>query len=235
MRILRVLPCFVFLLIFISTACSFSIVGKVLDKLNSVKDSKDVKKENKISKFKGPSVKNSSHSVHGFIPTQIKCEYSRRDSSGHPPTQCIASTFFFCSPPNKVTSFQKCEPCPKTAKCVPAIQCPAHLRMSKLPQLCDLPGKGNTHGLCCTTKQSHTTKDFFKKHSKMRASSNKLVDIVAHDAKMEFKMAMHKEKNHLPRARSRDNGITEPDFFHQMVFGSVSGNLKLFFANRKIF
>lgn len=89
-----------------------------------------------------------------------------------------------------------------------------------MPQLCDLPGKGKTHGLCCTTKQNHTTKDFFKKHSKMRANNNhQLVNNVVHDAKMEFKVAMHKEKNHKPTARNREIGIIEPDFFHQMVFG----------------
>lgn len=47
--------------------------------------------------------------------------------------------------------FQKCEPCPKGIKCVPTIQCPAHVRMKgpSKPQICDLPHGG--HGFCCTT------------------------------------------------------------------------------------
>lgn len=129
----------------------------------------------------------------------------------------IVSHFSFV--PNTVTSFQKCDPCPKNAKCVPAIQCPAHLRMTKKPQQCDLPGNGKTHGLCCTTKQNHTANDFFKNHVKMRSYDHNLVSNVVRDAKMEFKMTMHKERNHKPVARSRENGITQPDFFHQMVFG----------------
>lgn len=71
---MKVLTCFVILLILVTTSCSFSIVGKVLNKLNLVQDVKDVKKDNKITKFKGLVVKNSSQPAHGFIPSQIKCE-----------------------------------------------------------------------------------------------------------------------------------------------------------------
>lgn len=47
--------------------------------------------------------------------------------------------------------FKKCDPCPNDIKCVPTIQCPAHVRMndSNKPQICDLPHGG--HGFCCTT------------------------------------------------------------------------------------
>lgn len=61
------------LTVFVSTACSFSIVGKVLNKFNQVQD---VKKEIKAAmggtKFDGNGLKNVSH---GFVPSQIKCEF----------------------------------------------------------------------------------------------------------------------------------------------------------------
>lgn len=129
--------------------------------------------------------------------------------------QQLLMSFFY----HTVTSFQKCDPCPTNIECVPAIQCPAHIRMTKQPQLCDLPGSGTTHGLCCTTRQNHTSKDFFKKHEKLRSNDANLVDNVLRDAKMEFKMMIHKERNHRPVFV--ENRIVEPDHFHQMVFGYV--------------
>lgn len=118
---------------------------------------------------------------------------------------------------NTVTSFEKCDPCPDSAKCVPAIQCPAHLNMKKQPQMCDLPGSGRTHGLCCTTKQNHTSKDFFKKHEKFRSNNAHLVNDVFHDAKMEFKTMIHRERNR--KLIGTESKISQPDHFHQMVFG----------------
>lgn len=89
--------------------------------------------------------------------------------------------------------------------------------MSKQPQLCDLPGNRKTHGLCCFTKQNHTSKDFFKNHGKLRVSDRHMVESVIRDAKMEFKAMMRSEKNHkLLGATGRS---FHPDFFHQMVFG----------------
>ncbi|XP_055377665.1 chorion peroxidase isoform X2 [Condylostylus longicornis] len=47
--------------------------------------------------------------------------------------------------------------CPKNLRCVPQIQCPAHVLMKpeEKPLKCNLPfGK---HGFCCTTGQSHTS------------------------------------------------------------------------------
>lgn len=87
--------------------------------------------------------------------------------------------------------------------------------------MCDLPGSGNTHGLCCTTKQSHVSKDFAKKHQKLRSKTSNLVKDSLRNAKMEFKMMMHKERNHKVMGKSRD---FDPDHFHQMVFGWVKGN-----------
>lgn len=89
--------------------------------------------------------------------------------------------------------------------------------MSKQPQLCDLPGSGRTHGLCCTSKQNHTTKDFFIKHSKLRSNDDDLVHDVFRDAKMEFKMMTHREENHKPIEIS--SSVNHPGDFHQMVFG----------------
>jgi hypothetical protein len=82
--------------------------------------------------------------------------------------------------------------------------------------MCDLPGNGKTHGLCCTTNQNHTSKEFLTKNVKHRANSQQTVNAAIKDAKMEFKMMMHKERNHMERAQP---AIIEPDFFHQMVFG----------------
>lgn len=52
----------------------------------------------------------------------------------------------------------KCDPCPTGIRCVPPIQCPATVRLTKseMPQLCDLPA--GTHGYCCTSGANHTGK-----------------------------------------------------------------------------
>lgn len=117
-----------------------------------------------------------------------------------------------------VTSFQKCEPCSSEAKCVPAIQCPAHIRMTKQPPLCDLPGNSNTHGLCCTTNQNHTSNDFSKSHTKSRSgTASHVITDAMREAKMEYRMMMHKERNH--KSFERSGRLINPGHFHQQVFG----------------
>lgn len=66
---MKFLKCLIILTIFLSTTCSFSIVGKIVDKLSLVQD---VKKDIKADKFNAISnaLKNVSD---GFIPSQIKC------------------------------------------------------------------------------------------------------------------------------------------------------------------
>jgi hypothetical protein len=101
---------------------------------------------------------------------------------------------------------------------VPAIQCPAHLRSPKKHQLCDLPGNGKTHGLCCTTKQNHTTsEEQNKKMPSLRESENEIF----HEATHEFDSIMHEQVNQkqVPQKGDDFHG-SEPDFFHQMVFGN---------------
>jgi hypothetical protein len=109
---------------------------------------------------------------------------------------------------------------------VPAIQCPAHLRMSKTPQLCDLPGSDlhKTHGLCCTSKQNHTANDMKKlTTSNLRSSEG---NEIFHEATHEFDAIMH-DQVHQPKPSPQkvtDFRPTEPDFFHQMVFGNHRPN-----------
>lgn len=75
---MKFLPCFVVLMILVATACSFSIVGKVLSKINSLKEvkSNDVKKVAKEIKLDNKIHKNNSS--HGFVPSQIKCKLEIR-------------------------------------------------------------------------------------------------------------------------------------------------------------
>lgn len=60
-------------------------------------------------------------------------------------------------PPRKSGLFAKFDPCPGAIKCVPPIQCPAHIQMveGSKPQPCELPD-GSSHGLCCTTGYNHS-------------------------------------------------------------------------------
>lgn len=112
-----------------------------------------------------------------------------------------------------VTSFGKCEKCSKDAKCVPPIQCPAHRKMSNAPQLCDLPGGGTNHGLCCTSGQNHTTQDFFNsKKPRAGPARTGLLKEIFHDARTKFKSIMRNANNF-----AVDRG--QPDFFHHAMFG----------------
>lgn len=89
--------------------------------------------------------------------------------------------------------------------------------MSKQPQLCDLPGNGKTHGLCCTSKQDHVSADFVKTHGMLRSKDGIHMEDMFREASMEFKMMLNREKIHRPVIL--DRRITGPDHFHQMVFG----------------
>lgn len=110
---------------------------------------------------------------------------------------------------------KKCDPCPKDIKCVPHIQCPAHVVMkSHKPQLCELPG--GTHGLCCTTGQKHTNKLHFSKERIANLNNipeviNKLVD----EARLTFASLLKQERKYLPL-----NQPGQPEFIHNMVFRS---------------
>jgi hypothetical protein len=73
---MKFLKCFVILLIFVSGACSVSILGKVLNKFNELKSGNhpnEIKKDTKAPIINQNSLKNVSH---GFVPHQIKCELS---------------------------------------------------------------------------------------------------------------------------------------------------------------
>lgn len=73
---MKFLTCFVVFTVFVSTACTFSIVGKVLNKLNQIQDvKKDVKAATQEIKFEENGHKNASH---GFVPSQIKCKFQSK-------------------------------------------------------------------------------------------------------------------------------------------------------------
>lgn len=94
--------------------------------------------------------------------------------------------------------------------------------MDKHPQLCDLPGKGKMHGLCCTSKQNHTSKDFHKHSSSPRHFSHSFFENIFHEASHEFNTVMndqghhHQQQSHHPPKEH----IFEPDFFHHAMFSS---------------
>lgn len=80
---MKFLTCSLVLIVLLSTACSFSIVGKVLDKINPKGKVLDVKGKIEQDKIKvvikdGTDKKSELHghgnSSHGFIPSQIKCK-----------------------------------------------------------------------------------------------------------------------------------------------------------------
>lgn len=74
--------------------------------------------------------------------------------------------------PNKRKSglFVKYAACPKSVKCVPPIQCPAHVQMDAAdkPQPCELPD-GASHGFCCTTGFNHSGESWSIVHLFVRA------------------------------------------------------------------
>lgn len=198
MKILAIISILIF---FVTTTWSFSIFKENSDdKLKEAKDSSS----NHIHKLLD-TIKFDKKPP-GFVPSQVKCKSLSRHN------------FFLIFFTHTVTSFEKCDPCPKEANCVPAIQCPAHLRMSKHPQLCDLPGNSRTHGLCCTTKQNHTDAHGMKKKSSSERSMDD--NSIFHEATHEFDAIMHEQAQQQRPALVQKDNIIEPDFFHQMVFGN---------------
>ncbi|EDW83073.1 uncharacterized protein Dwil_GK22657 [Drosophila willistoni] len=110
----------------------------------------------------------------------------------------------------------KCRPCTDGIKCVPQIQCPAHVRMDskQKPQICDLPA--GKFGYCCQTGQNHTVT---KNQDKARVAQ---VDIpsflppqVLEEARLNFQKLMHNVAQ-IPVHR----GL--PDFTHGIVFHSTT-------------
>lgn len=106
---------------------------------------------------------------------------------------------------------KKCDECPKGIKCVPQIQCPAHVRLAahEKPQICDLPG--GKFGYCCVTGQNHTftsNKERFAFHQGFHIS-------IIEEGRQKFAdmMNQHTQSVNIPRER--------PDFMHHMVFHST--------------
>ncbi|KAH8359774.1 hypothetical protein KR093_008713, partial [Drosophila rubida] len=107
---------------------------------------------------------------------------------------------------------KKCKPC-IDVKCVPQIQCPAHVRMKghEKPPICDLPA--GKFGYCCRTGQNHTAGE----QSKERGAFKALLPLplaVLEDARISFKNLMRdvaKMKVHRG----------QPDFAHGIVFHST--------------
>lgn len=91
--------------------------------------------------------------------------------------------------------------------------------------MCDLPGGEGTHGLCCSSKQNHTTSDFFKNRKRSNhARSRHVMDEVIQEAEIEFKVTMHNEKHHRMANKKTENPserhfLVQPDFFHHLIFG----------------
>lgn len=66
--------------------------------------------------------------------------------------------------------------CPSDIKCVPPIQCPAHLKMidSERPVVCSL--YGDYKGFCCLTGQNHTTESYVKELESKRKQRRSVRD-----------------------------------------------------------
>ncbi|XP_034116256.1 chorion peroxidase [Drosophila albomicans] len=108
---------------------------------------------------------------------------------------------------------KKCKPC-IDVKCVPQIQCPAHVRMKghEKPPICDLPA--GKFGYCCRSGQNHTAGDQSKERRVFRPLPSILPAAVLEDARISFKNLMHdvaEMKVH--------RGL--PDFTHGLVFHST--------------
>lgn len=104
---------------------------------------------------------------------------------------------------------KKCDECPTGIKCVPQIQCPAHVRMLKheKPQICDLPGE--QFGFCCVTGQNHTAKSAKERF----ALSNPIHISIIEEARIKFsKLIDDSQFISVPRRN--------PEFLHHMVFHS---------------
>lgn len=119
-------------------------------------------------------------------------------------------------PKKKAVITEKCKPCPNGIKCVPYVQCPAHVTMKndKHPQMCAL--KDGTHGLCCTTGQKHIdTKHTGSFRDSENRASPSLMSLIVEEAKSELNSLIHSE------AMIADNiQRGQPEFAHNMVFRS---------------
>ncbi|KAH8248259.1 hypothetical protein KR038_009704 [Drosophila bunnanda] len=117
--------------------------------------------------------------------------------------------------PEPATSalLKKCSPC-VGVKCVPKIQCPAHVRMEshEKPQICDLPA--GKLGYCCQTGQNHTAAVRERAVSSFPAI---LSPAILEEARRNFEHLM--------------NGVAQipvrrgfPDFAHGLVFHSTAND-----------
>lgn len=105
---------------------------------------------------------------------------------------------------------KKCDDCPNNIRCVPPIQCPAHVRLAahEKPQVCDLPG--GKYGYCCVTGQNHT----YKSNKERFAFHDGLHFSIVEEGRKKYSnmMSHHSSSQHVSRDR--------PDFIHNMVFHS---------------
>lgn len=106
---------------------------------------------------------------------------------------------------------EKCKTC-VDVKCVPQIQCPAHVRMNvhEKPQICDLPA--GKFGYCCHTGQNHTVREDNKE--RRAAVPSFLPADVLDEARKRFAQLMH-EVAQMPVHRGN------PDFAHGIAFHSM--------------
>ncbi|BFG00490.1 chorion peroxidase [Drosophila madeirensis] len=108
---------------------------------------------------------------------------------------------------------KKCLPC-TGVKCVPQIQCPAHVRMEshEKPQICDLPA--GKFGYCCQTGQNHTVPRSASRERRSDFPSFLSPDVLD-EARRNFEHLMHGVAQ-IPVRR----GL--PDFSHGIVFHSTA-------------
>uniref|UniRef100_A0A7G3ADF7 Putative chorion peroxidase n=1 Tax=Lutzomyia longipalpis TaxID=7200 RepID=A0A7G3ADF7_LUTLO len=110
----------------------------------------------------------------------------------------------------------KYDPCPDSIKCVPPIQCPAHVNLpdAEKPRPCELD-KGTGHGLCCTTGQNHTAPKK-KEHHHLHHHASKAVSVqkLFQEAKDQLVGMQHRAL--LSKANKIEPG--NPEFAHHSVF-----------------
>ncbi|KAH8383684.1 hypothetical protein KR009_010037 [Drosophila setifemur] len=130
------------------------------------------------------------------------------------------------TPPPSITSteapqkaetglLKKCLPCIEGVKCVPQIQCPAHVRMEshEKPQICDMPA--GKFGYCCQTGQNHTAPRVEFSVKERRSSFPSILPLsVLDEARLNFEHLMHGVAQ-IPVRRGF------PDFAHGLVFHST--------------
>ncbi|KAH8276325.1 hypothetical protein KR026_011884 [Drosophila bipectinata] len=110
---------------------------------------------------------------------------------------------------------KKCRPCKLGIKCVPQIQCPAHVRMEshEKPQICDLPA--GKFGYCCQTGQNHTAPRPASAKERRSGLPAILSPSVLEEARRNFEHLMHGVAQ-IPVRRGF------PDFAHGLVFHSTA-------------